>query len=124
MTLGQGHKDLEAMGQLYHVEACFEALCKPVLMAASDFSCNFFRILTSGFEQCDDLTSVAFSLPIQTHKCEQCVVSLNVESAVVSMGYHHLVKAFILSDRWDRVVGYKKLKLEVFAVQNKDDVGV
>ena len=33
--------------------AHFEALCKGVLMAASDFSCNFFRILTSGFEQCD-----------------------------------------------------------------------
>ena len=52
MTLGLGHKDLEAKGQLYHVGARFEALCKGVLMAASDFSCNFFRILTSGLEQC------------------------------------------------------------------------
>ena len=34
------------------VGARFEALCKPVLLAASDFSCNFFHILTSGFEQC------------------------------------------------------------------------
>ena len=25
-------------------------------MAVSDFSCNFFRILTSGFEQCDQPT--------------------------------------------------------------------
>ena len=32
--------------------ACFEALFMDVLMAASDFSCNFFGILTSGFEQC------------------------------------------------------------------------
>ena len=46
-------KDLEAKGQLYHVRSHFEALCKGVLMAASDFSCNFFRILTSGFEQCE-----------------------------------------------------------------------
>ena len=46
------HKDLEAKGQLYHVGARFEALCKGVLIAASDFSCNFFRILTFGFEQC------------------------------------------------------------------------
>ena len=40
------------MGQLYLVGAHFEALLMGVLMAASDFSCNFFRILTSGFEQC------------------------------------------------------------------------
>ena len=31
--------------------ARFEALCNGVLMAASDFSCNLFGILTSGFEQ-------------------------------------------------------------------------
>ena len=36
------HKDIEAMGQLYHVGARFEALCKGVLMAASDFSYIFF----------------------------------------------------------------------------------
>ena len=42
MTLGQGHKDLETKGQLYHVGARFEALCKGVLMAASDFSGIFF----------------------------------------------------------------------------------
>ena len=35
-------KDKEAKGQLYYVGACFEALCKGVLTAASDFSCNFF----------------------------------------------------------------------------------
>ena len=45
-------KDIEAKGQLYYVVACFEALCKGVLTASSDFSCNFFHILTSGFEQC------------------------------------------------------------------------
>ena len=39
--------------------ARFEALCKPVLLAASDFSCNFFRILTSGFEQCALLINVS-----------------------------------------------------------------
>ena len=36
--------------------ACFEALFMGVLMAALDFSCNFFRILTSGFEQCEQET--------------------------------------------------------------------
>ena len=35
MTLGQGHKDPEAKGQLYHVGARFEALIMGVLMAAS-----------------------------------------------------------------------------------------
>ena len=34
--------NLEAKGQLYHVGAHFEALCLGVLMAVSDFSCNFF----------------------------------------------------------------------------------
>ena len=57
MALRQGHKDLEAKGQLSHEGARFEALCKGVLMAASDFSCNFFRIPTSGFEQCADWNS-------------------------------------------------------------------
>ena len=52
MTLGLGHKDLEAKGQLYQVGVRFEDLFKGVLTAASDFSCNFFRILTFGFEQC------------------------------------------------------------------------
>ena len=47
-----GHKDLEAKGQLYHVRARFKALCEGALVAASDFSCKFFHILTSGFEQC------------------------------------------------------------------------
>ena len=35
--------------------ARFEALYMGVLTAASDLSCNFLRILTSGFEQCDPL---------------------------------------------------------------------
>ena len=55
-----GPKDLEAKGQLYHVGVCFEALCMGHLMAFSDFSCNFFGILTSGFEQC-----VSFGLGLQ-----------------------------------------------------------
>ena len=46
------HKDFEAKGQLYHVGVRFEAFCKRVLTTALDFSCNFFLILTSGFEQC------------------------------------------------------------------------
>ena len=45
MTLGYGHKDIEARGQLYHLGAGFEALCEGVLMAALDISCIFFRIL-------------------------------------------------------------------------------
>ena len=52
MTLGQGHEDLETKSQPYHVGARFEALCEGVLMVASDFSCNFFRIPTSQCEQC------------------------------------------------------------------------
>ena len=32
--------------------ALFKALCEGVLMAVSDFSCNCFRILTSGLELC------------------------------------------------------------------------
>ena len=39
---GVESKDLEAVGHLYHVGARFEALSKGILMAASDFSCNFF----------------------------------------------------------------------------------
>ena len=42
MTLGQDHKDPEGKGQLCHVGARFEALWEGVLMAAFDFSCNFF----------------------------------------------------------------------------------
>ena len=52
ISLGQGHKDAKAEGQLYHVGAGFEAVFMGLLMAASDVSCNFFCILTSGFEQC------------------------------------------------------------------------
>ena len=56
MTLGKGHKDLEAKGQLYHVGARFKALCKGILEAASDFSFNFPCILTSGFDKSGDET--------------------------------------------------------------------
>ena len=49
---GQGHKDLEAKGQLYHVGTRFEALFTGVLMEASDSSCNFLCMLTLGLEQC------------------------------------------------------------------------
>ena len=52
MTLSLGHKDLEAKGQLYQVGACFEALFMGVLTAVSNLGCIFFRILTSGLEQC------------------------------------------------------------------------
>ena len=37
-----GPYDLEAKGKLYHVGALFEALFMGVLMAAWEFSCNFF----------------------------------------------------------------------------------
>ena len=43
-------------GGLYPEGARLKALDLPVLTAASDFSCNFFRILTSGFEQCGGST--------------------------------------------------------------------
>ena len=33
--------------------ACFEALCMGVLRKVSDLGCIFFRIQTSGFEQCE-----------------------------------------------------------------------
>ena len=44
--------DLGSKGQTPHVGARLKALDEAVLMAASYFSCNFFRILTFGFEQC------------------------------------------------------------------------
>ena len=44
--------DLGSKGQTPRVGACLKTLDEAVLMAASDFSCNFFGILTSGFEQC------------------------------------------------------------------------
>ena len=47
------HKDLDAKGQLYRVGARFEALSMGVLRAVSDLGCIFFRILSSGFEQCE-----------------------------------------------------------------------
>ena len=53
MTLGLGLKDLEAKGQLYHVGTRFKALIIGVsIVVASEFSCNFFRILSSVLEQC------------------------------------------------------------------------
>ena len=45
--------DLGSKGKTPRVGARLKALDEAVLMAASDFSCNFFRILTSGLEQCD-----------------------------------------------------------------------
>ena len=52
MAPSQGHKDLEAKGQIYEVGAHLEALFMSVLMAASNSGCIFFRFLTSGLEQC------------------------------------------------------------------------
>ena len=52
MTLGKGHKDLKAKGQLYHVGAHFEGLFMGVLKAVSDLGCIFFVIPSSVFEQC------------------------------------------------------------------------
>ena len=46
------HKDLEAKGQLYQLRARFEALFMGVLTAVSNLGRIFFRILTSGIEQC------------------------------------------------------------------------
>ena len=43
------------LGQPYHVGACLEAHLIDLFMAASDFSCNFFHILASGFEQRDNI---------------------------------------------------------------------
>ena len=48
------------------MRAHFKALFMGVLMAASDFSCNFFHILSSGLEQCEKVyvlsTSVALKI--------------------------------------------------------------
>ena len=44
--------DLGSKGKTPRVGARLKALDEAVLMAVSDFSCNFFCILTSGFEQC------------------------------------------------------------------------
>ena len=45
--------DLGSKGKTPRVGARLKALDEAVLMAVSDFSCNFFCILTSRFEQCD-----------------------------------------------------------------------
>ena len=44
--------DLGSKGKTPRVGARLKALDEAVLMAVSDFSCNFFCILTSRFEQC------------------------------------------------------------------------
>ena len=54
LAFGRGskdHKDLETEGQLYNVGASLEALFIGVLMAASDFSYNFFHSLTYELER-------------------------------------------------------------------------
>ena len=45
--------DLGSKGKTPRVGARLKALDEAVLMAVSDFSCNFFCILTSRFEQCE-----------------------------------------------------------------------
>ena len=45
--------DLGSKGKTPRVGARLKALDEAVLMAVSDFSCNFFCILTFRFEQCD-----------------------------------------------------------------------
>ena len=45
--------DLGSKGKTPRVGARLKALDEAVLMAVSDFSCNFFCILSSRFEQCD-----------------------------------------------------------------------
>ena len=44
--------DLGSKGRAPHVGARLKALDEAVLMAVSDFSCNFVCILSSRFEQC------------------------------------------------------------------------
>ena len=50
--------DLGSKGRTPHVGARLKALDEAVLMAVSDFSCNFFCILSSRFEQCAPLCHV------------------------------------------------------------------
>ena len=45
--------DLGSKGKTPRVGARLKALDEAVLMAVSDFSCNFFCILSSRFEQCE-----------------------------------------------------------------------
>ena len=45
---------MEAKGRTPHVGARLKALDEAVLMAVSDFSCNFVCILSSRFEQCEE----------------------------------------------------------------------
>ena len=56
----------------------FEALCKGILMAAMDFSCNFFRILTFGYEQCVEC-SINFLLVRTRQKWERTALQTKVE---------------------------------------------
>ena len=63
--------DLGAKGKTPRVGARLKALDEAVLMAVSDFSCNFFCILSSRFEQCEpksfgqkvDLTKLLLTNP-------------------------------------------------------------
>ena len=52
--------DLGSKGKTPRVGARLKALDEAVLMAVSDFSCNFFCILTSRFEQCAKAQSADF----------------------------------------------------------------
>ena len=52
IELDMNGMDLGSKGQTPRVGARLKALDEAVLMAASDFSCNFFSILTSWLEQC------------------------------------------------------------------------
>ena len=56
------HEDFEAKGQLYHVGARFEALFNVRSHGSFRFRLHFFRILSSGFEQCDETANAIMQI--------------------------------------------------------------
>ena len=53
----QGHRAIRIWKLRTSYIMRFAALLMGILMAASDSSCNFFRVLTSWFEQCDHISN-------------------------------------------------------------------
>ena len=60
--------DLGSKGKTPRVGARLKALDEAVLMAVSDFSCNFFCILSSRFEQC----VFVLMMGAKTGFCQNC----------------------------------------------------
>ena len=72
--------DLGSKGKTPRVGARLKALDEAVLMAVSDFSCNFFCILSPRFEQCVLLPYACFFLLMKRKKCRPGGVIVKVSA--------------------------------------------